>query len=616
MNEKNIELTIFDIINAIKRKKVVFLTTFFLILFLSLGLIFILPEKYETYAILEFSGSNESQSNILNNLGFSDILNLNNTSSDLETEIGKLKLDSVIYEIVKKMNLTQLANENKTLYQKLRKITITDIDMIQSLKNKIKIESYKLSDEKLTSNLIKISLLDSNPTFSASVILNLYESYYKYSEKQFLDNKETLLTTLTGLYSEASQKSDFYYNKLMDFKKENFIDESNSLKIFFDKYYSLEIELNDFENKIVELEQQIEMLENQYFNMDKKYKLKLLLNTDEISYINKSLTNDKLEYETLKLTSPNNPKILQLENKISIEEEFLKNKIEEILKDNLIFMSSVNMNDFNKYVSLKYQLENISIEKNSLIKLENKIKELISEKSDLLKTYLEIKEKYENWHKKEITLKNYIDQEKIKKLVYEPKLKMIDKVYIPTNPVAPNKVILLGISIFFSLIISFIKAFVSDLKDTRVKDMSIFSRMIKVPDFVVMNEESMDNIHKKILSHIISTEYNKVGILKVGSIKINLLGKIDSELMLLKNDRINIYKIKRPEDMSIFNSSPENKINIFELPPINDYYIELYIKKLDAVILLVEEFESDIENIKDFIAKNNIKNLKIVYIKK
>ncbi|GAB6190174.1 hypothetical protein JCM30566_19170 [Marinitoga arctica] len=614
MNEKYIEITIFDVVRAIKRKKAIFFTTMFFVFILSIILIFILPEKYETYAVLEYNGKIDSQQNILGNIGFSNLLDLGNSSSNLETELGKLKLESVVFEVVKKMNLTELANQNKTLYQKFRNITITDIDMIKSLQKKINIGNYSNAADDKTSNLIKVSLLDSNPTFAASIISNLYESYYSYSKKQYYENMQVILKNIESLLLDAESKSKYFYNKLIDFEKENLITDDNGLDVLFNKYYILEMELLDFENKSVLLQEQLKSIENRYFNLKKEYKIRLLLNNPEFSTIKSGIIKDKLEYETLKLTSPNDPKIFQLESKIKTEEEFLKTKIEETLKDNIIFMLSTNPQDFNTYTSLKYELENISLEKEVSTKLKEKIKMLIGEKSDLLKQYLDIKKSYVEWNNKKDVFKQYLDQEQIKKLTYEPGLKMIDRIYIPTNPVFPDKKIILGIGLFFSLIIAFIVAFISDLKNKKVKDIEIFSKSIKLPEYIISSKKDVENITKKILSNIISNNYKNIGISKAGNIKFDLINKIEKELLLLEVNDINIFKIKSPKDMKLLDIN-EKKINIVDLPKINDGYFDLYFSKIDSLILIVEEFVSDIENIKSFIYRNNIKNIKIVYIK-
>ncbi|SHF00607.1 Uncharacterized protein involved in exopolysaccharide biosynthesis [Marinitoga hydrogenitolerans DSM 16785] len=615
MNEKYVEITIFDIFRAIKRKKTIFIMFFLVILFLTIIVIYFLPEKYETYAILEYNGKVSSQQSILENIGFSNLLNLSDNTSNLETELGKLKLDSVIFKVIKKMDLTNLANQNKTLYQKLRNITITDIDMMRSLQKKINIENYGSAGEDKTSNLIKVSFLGSNPTFAASLISNLYESYYNYSEKQYYERMQVILKNIEDLLLESENKSKYFFNKLIDFEKENLISDNNKLNILFDKYYTLEMELLDFENKTVLLQEQIKTIENRYYNIKKEYKIKLLLNNPTFSTIENGIIKNRLEYETLKLTSPNDPKIFQLESKIKTEEEFLKTKIKETLKDNIIFMLSTNPQDFYTYTSLKYELENLSLEKEVSIKLKEKVKLLIGEKSDLLKQYLDIKKNYEEWNNKEKIFKQYLDQEKIKKLIYEPKLKMIDKIYIPTSPVFPNKKLFLGIGLFFAFIISFIMAFIFDLKDNRVKDIELFTKFIKLPEYIIDNENNIQNISKKILSHIISSSYRNIGISKVGNIDFDLINELEKELLIFENSKVNIFKVKSPKDMKLLEYNDIEKINIIELPSINDGYFDLFFNKVDSIILIVEEFSSNIKDIKYFLYRNNLKNIKILYIK-
>ncbi|KLO21180.1 GumC family protein [Marinitoga sp. 1155] len=608
MNQKEIEISISDIFRALKRRKKLFWAVFFLVIIISVGSLFVLKPKYEAYSVLEYSSEKNTQT-VLSNLGIQDILDVSSGSEDLDTEMEKIKLDNILLKVVKDLNMVENANNNRNIYLKLTGKILTERDMVEYLRKNIKIELYKSNDLAKMPNLIKLSFQSTDPTFAASVIDLTYNYYLDFSKKNFISSKEKYIKNLNMLLKESKDNMEKMSLKLIDFKTTNLIDENSFYNKYFDYYYTLDLKLLDVKNQENSLKEKLKILEDNYINLNEKLKKEIALKTPEISNLKKQLISDKINYETLKLSSPNNPSLYELESKIKVEEKTLNDMIKNLIADNKKFLININFDKYIEYMSLKEKLENIDINTNVLIEMKNKVGNIISQKGNLLHDYIEIKNKLDYWTQKYEKLNSFLEQEKIKALIFEPKLKIVNPIFIPQRPIFPSKknVVLLGtiFGIFFGILTSLMK----DFKDPTIKDLSLFIRIAKTPDYII-NKNNELRIIQKISSEIFSNKYKNVGFSCVGNYNIEILNSIYNELFNFKID-IEINTLKNSSDINLINKE-NKKISLFKLPNTEDGYFELYSQKMDILFLIVKEQSSEFE---EFLrVYNNQKNIKIIYI--
>ncbi|MBM7560338.1 GumC family protein [Marinitoga litoralis] len=603
MIQKEIEISISDIFKALKRRKKIFWAMFFLVIILSIFSLFIIKQKYEAYSILEFSSSNNTQ-NILTK-------NILNISSDFDTEIEKLKLDKILLQVVRDLNMVEDANNNRNLYLKLIGKTLTERDMVDYLRQNINIQTYKSNDLAKTPNLIKLSFQSTSPTLAASIINLTYDYYLKFSKESFIKSRKKYIDNLNLLLKEAKTNLEKKSSELLSFQTKYLINENSFYNSYFEYYYSLDLKLLDINNQTETLKKKINVMEKTYFNLDKNLKIDIIAKTPELSNLKKQLITDKINYETMKLSSPNNPNLYELESKIKVEEETLNSRIKNLISDNKKFLINVDFNKYIEYISLKAQLENIDIDKNVLIEMKKKIEEIISEKVDLLSQYIKIKNEQNYWQKKYEQLMEVLEQEKIKIKIFEPKLEAVNPAFIPERPSFPSKknTLLLGgiFGIFFGMLIALIR----DFKDPSIKDLSVFSRIVKTPDYII-NDQNEKNIIQKISSEIFSNNYKNIGFSSVGNIDFNITESVYNELFNFKID-IETISLKRKIEINSINSlKNSDKFRIFQLPRTEDGYFELFSEKMDILFLIIKEGKSDFE---EFLrVYNNQKNIRIVYV--
>ncbi|NUU97757.1 GNVR domain-containing protein [Marinitoga sp. 1138] len=588
------ELTLSDILRIFKRRKI----TFFVILILTILLtgLYLLktPATYEASLTFEMKDVS-STSSLLSQYGsLASMVGINlggSKGNSISNTIEKMKSDKILTAVIEKNNLVELYNSEKSpsfidkLLNRNKEIKLRDI--IEKLREDISIQQQK------DTSFIKISYKSTKPTLAASIVKSIYTEYLKYDKEEYLNDSEYYLSNLKKLFGPVEKKYMEIQKKLLDFQVNNKIFDEQSFEPYIDKYSQLYFSLIEIESQKKELEAAIKSVEDSISALNPDMKKFFLENNGNIGSLKNQLVSLKIEYETLKLTSSQNPKLLELESKIKVIEENLKAQMNDILNNNLKFLASTDPDAYKQYVSNKIKLELLDVMKASTVAVLNKIDADIKEKSPLLYEYFQLKKDSKILQEKYERLKASIETEEFKKNFYKPSLSIINDVYIPYKPVAPNKKLTLAIGIVLGFFLGILGVFIKDYNDKRIKDCSELSRILKSPEFIITRKNRRNEI-KKLANYIYVKGYhNKT--LGFTAVDYNEFLDIVEEVKL---------------DLSQLVNKRDLRINI--LPDIDNPDFILHEDDVDYTFVFIYREKSTLENIEKY--KDYLKNNYIVFV--
>ncbi|WP_129408517.1 GumC family protein [Marinitoga lauensis] len=616
------ELTLSDILRIFKRRKVTFFVIFIITILITGLYLFFAKDIYEAKMVVETKNTSKTSSLLAQYGSLASMVGISLPSggNSISTIIEKMKSDQILLKVIEKNNLLDyyLKNSKPSFISKIlnknNSNEINKYDIVKSIKENLDIQPQK------DTSLIKISYKSTDPTLAASIVQSVYDEYVKYEREIALADSNFYLKTLKDLFKDVSDKYLNIQKKILDFQVNNKIFDENSLDPFVSLYSKLYFDLIDIDSKKTELETKIKTIEDNLVNLNPDLKKFFLENNESIKPLKSELVNLKIEYETLKLNSTQNPKLIELETKIQVLEDNLKSQINSIMENNLKYLASTDIDTYKEYVNDKTQLELLDVVKSSTISLMQKIDSEIKAKSPLLYEYFLLKKDSAILQTKYNNLKSSIETQELQTKFLQPSIRIVDDVYIPYKPVAPNKKLTLAIGGVLGIFLAILGIFMKEYQDNKIKDVYEFANRYKAPEFVLKSFSNEKDI-KRIVNFIYINNLKKIGVTRIGefdykNIVYDLREKLNemqtfysienAELSLEEYEENNIVRIVRSDDGGDF------VVKI--LPELTDPDFILYEKYFENVIILIKEGVSEIEVIDRY--KEYIINNIVVYMEK
>lgn len=573
-NEREISFT--DILKIIKRRFPTFLIIFFSIIVLTIIYVFFLADQeYKIEQVIEYDGKT-SVSSLGEFSGLASLAGLSLPSSGsnptLQTEIERIKSDKVLEKVVREMNLVEYANKHKNFMAKLRNITYTERDFINSLKSKINVE------QKDQTNFVTISYQSENPTSAASIVSLTYKYYVEYEKDLSTQKSQDTLKRVNDLFKDVEKQYENINQQVYNYRIENKIN-NDSIDLGMINYYQdTYMKLMKMDQQKEELKIQQQTIEKNLMEMPEDMKVDLIDSTQSsIKGLKQQLLDLNIELETLKLNQPNSPKINQLETSIQVIKEQINKQQNEILSDKLKFLSATDRSKFEEYMNIQTQLELFDVTKQVYQKMLNVIDAEINKKSPIVYKYMNLLKEQKIIEAKYNTFYNTIEQEKMNLKLHAPKFTVISEAYVPPRPSSPNMNLSLAIGTILGIFAGFLGIFIRDNTDNRVMDESDIEKLLKEPDLILENDDEIDKIAKLIYNEktknisIIETQKNKTNnyAKKIYSLLINSnenLKFIDTTSNINFEDSIKKYEeVKNKKDNIIrFVSKKESNYLLYK----------------------------------------------------
>lgn len=565
------DITVRDIFNTIKRRWYVILILSILIFSSIMYIYSIIPRTYTSYIELELSSSSSSGD------GLSLILSDSGNNTEIKTEIEKMKNDEILKKLVYDFNMIERKNKSRHIIDRLRGKIYYERDLIDILKEELIIEA------KSGTNIVTISYSKRDPEYVKSILDKWYEYYIEYYINTQREKNNEKISMLVPLLDQINMDLEKINKEVIEYELKYKISDTNPL---MEKYYDVVKKIYQYNEDKNSLEVEIKNFENVYLDIDQEMKeIYLTEKNSEINNIKTQLENLQLEYESLKIISPNSPKLFELETKINVLKSELSKKLDVFINNKDMYLSAISMDLLNRYKTLKYSYEILDTQYNMLQNLEKKLSEEITKQSPILYKYLSLKKEQKILEEKYNIVKSILEQTRLKNIIESQKPRILNNSFVPTRPDFPSfKMFFLG-GFFVSIFLASIIALKIELSDNRVYSLKDFEYNYKTPELLISSSDEFKDISKYIYISNAKSILIIDSLLKnkdlVQEIIFNELSKLD--YLFIKVNRLDLEKIKEIE-----NKITKEKVVLYlELFDKNDYK---FLKELaDLVITIVAE---------------------------
>ncbi|MBM7560131.1 GumC family protein [Marinitoga litoralis] len=558
------DITVRDIFNTIKRRWYVILILSILIFSSIMYIYSIIPRTYTSYIELELSSSSSSGD------GLSLILSNSGNNTEIKTEIEKMKNDEILKKLVYDFNMIERKNKSRHIIDRLRGKIYYERDLIDILKEELIIEA------KSGTNIVTISYSKRDPEYVKAILDKWYQYYIEYYINTQREKNNEKISMLVPLLDQINKDLEDINKEVIEYELKYKISDTNPL---MEKYYDVVKKIYQYNEDKNSLEVEIKNFENVYLDIDQEMKeIYLTEKNSEIKNIKTQLENLQLEYESLKIISPNSPKLFELETKINVLKSELSKKLDVLINNKDMYLSAISMDLLNRYKTLKYSYEILDTQYNMLQNLEKKLSEEITNQSPILYKYLSLKKEQKILEEKYNIVKSTLEQTRLKNLIESQKPRILNNSFVPTRPDFPSfKIFFLG-GFFISIFLASIIALKIELSDNRVYSLKDFEYNYKKVNLVINKTEDFSNVSKYIymlnkenillvntidnedILNILYNEFSKLdyNIIKINHLDIEKIKEIESKINSAKN--IIILNSKDINDFNILNSKIEETI--------------------------------------------------------
>lgn len=447
------ELTLEDIFHIFRKRFWVFFVTFILtVAFVVIYLMYATP-IYEASATLKIEP--QSQGSI------TDLFSSQITSSrpDISTEVELIKSRSNIETVVDELNLVS--------YFKNTNPEITKNDVISIVSKMISISPVK------DTKIVKISVQSPDPILATSIANKLAQVYNELlkslSKNEYTVKRQFIESQIPKLESELKEAED----NLRKFKEENNVfvldEEAKNILSLMLNYDS---QINSYLLQKQENKATIEALNEMLKKVDEKIVSSETITTNPIvNQLKSQLVEYRIELAGLSNTySENDPKIVELKQKISETEKILKDEVAKIVTSQVQSINPAYQELYTQLIESQYKAEVYDSIIESLKILRDTYQKKMSKLPLLEQKLLELERDIKVKESLYTLLLEKLEETKIAEAGVIGTANIIDKAIVPEKPVKPNKKLTLAIGGVLGIFLGILLVFVVEYADKSIKD--------------------------------------------------------------------------------------------------------------------------------------------------
>ncbi|MDK2886940.1 MAG: polysaccharide biosynthesis transport protein, partial [Thermosipho sp. (in: thermotogales)] len=447
------ELTLEDILHIFRKRFWVFFVTFILTVVLVVIYLIYATPIYEASTTLKIEP--QSQGSI------TDLFSSQITSSrpDISTEVELIKSRSNIETVVDELNLVS--------YFKDTNPEITKNDVINIVSEMISISPVK------DTKIVKISVQSPDPILATSIANKLAEVYNELlkslSKNEYTVKRQFIESQIPKLESELKEAED----SLRKFKEENNVfvldEEAKNILSLMLNYDS---QINSYLLQKQENKATIEALNEMLKKVDEKIVSSETITTNPIvNQLKSQLVEYRIELAGLSNTySENDPKIVELKQKISETEKILKDEVAKIVTSQVQSINPAYQELYTQLIESQYKAEVYDSIIESLKTLRDTYQEKMSKLPLLEQKLLELERDIKVKESLYTLLLEKLEETKIAEAGVVGTANIIDRAIVPKNPVKPNKKLTLAIGGVLGIFLGILLVFVVEYADKSIKD--------------------------------------------------------------------------------------------------------------------------------------------------
>jgi capsular exopolysaccharide synthesis family protein len=407
-----------------------------------------------------------------------------NSDNDISTEIQLIKNVTNLNSALSKLDLTQYKNSKGFPY------SIPSV--LGSLKEKISITNYD------DTNLVELSVKDENPQFASdfanAIAVNFNEMLSEYSKESKNSQIEFLNKQIPSTENKLDEANDALFNYKaetgIDFLSNNTSSLVNHITYLQLRKKPLELQISESESLIDEFEELFayqlldfddyvndervqEILKNYELAFDELILFDMVSNSDyrnttSLSVVNYNI-NENLNNRIGELNSQMNQSKKELLNRIKAIN--LEKNIPQLISSNQYH----NMNDYYfaivdklcgdvDIINISKNIDNFEKEFNKIPLIEKEMSKLESDVDSL-----------EDIRKE---LNSLREQLSLTTAAQNNNVKLVSPAVVPINPVSPNKLLILAVSILLGAALGFFMCIVLNLMDDKIHSIDDLKKVI------------------------------------------------------------------------------------------------------------------------------------------
>ncbi|MGD1821728.1 MAG: GumC family protein [Pleomorphochaeta sp.] len=503
-------ISLFEIFELIYRRKILLL----LIIVLSFisGIIYLnfTEKKYQSTVTILVDPIKKSST--IGSVLSSDFFD---SSDDISTEVQLLTNITTLSDAISYLDLSKYSTSEGVLY--------SEINILSFIKNEVSVNLVK------DTNLVEVSITDSNPNFAADFANVLAISFNDILSKFSTDSKNTQILFLEEQIPEVELELKEANDKLFEYKAKTGIDFlSNNSATLVNNISYLEmkkkpLELEYFENLLTIEEYQesynklLPSLEickndtyiNSYLNSYKKANKEIIYfdlssNINSWNTTNLSVVNDNLN-DTV------NQRISQLNSLMNEAENLIINRLDEIHEAYEIEIDDYLISKYNLIIldtlTCELAIENIE---NAIISFEDNFNQLPEIEKELSTLQSDV-DSLEAIRKE---LNSLLEQVSLTAAANTNNVKIVSPAVVSVNEVSPNKLLILAVSILLGAALGFLLCLLLHMIDDTIHTVDDLKVVLnnKIPllgwiPYVIVDKKCLKKQNYKNSSMIMMDNY-------------------------------------------------------------------------------------------------------------
>jgi capsular exopolysaccharide synthesis family protein len=464
------ELSFEDIIKIFKKRFWWFFLTAFITGVITLIYIFTATPIYEASATIKVEPSSTSSP-------IGDIFGMQaGGSSEISTEIELIKSRRNFEKVIEELDLLEYY-KNKAEDPE----TAEELDTNKIIKNLSEIIS--VSPVKDT-NIVKITVKNEDPELAKNIANKLAEIYNELLKSLSKNEYTVRVDFIETQIPQTKEELDIAEKALREFKENNnvfLLDEE--AKALLDFLLTYDKQLNTYNIQIEESRARIEVFNELLKKVDEEI---ISSETITINPIVTQLRNKIIDYKVelaglIETRSPDDPRIIELKERLNEAEKQLKNQIETIVSSKVKTVNPEYKDIYTQLIEEQTKVQVLNSTINSIKKLRNEYQTHINTLPALEQQLMELQRNLKVKEELYILMLNKLEEAKIAEAGVIGTADIIDKAYTPELPVEPNKKLTAAIGGVLGIFLGILVVFIIEFMDKTVKDEEEIKRIIKKP---------------------------------------------------------------------------------------------------------------------------------------
>jgi len=470
-NEKqDLELTLEDIIKIFKKRWVWFVLITVITTVITAIYTFTQTPIYEAYTTIKVTPSSNSSA-------VADMFGTQmNTSLGINTEVELIKSRRNLEQVVEELDLVNHYNNNSENPDEIKNLDKRIV--LKKIRNMITVSTVS------NTNIVKISVQSQDPELAKNIanrLSNIYNDLLKsLSKNEYTIRVEFIETQIP----KTKQELDEAEKTLREFKEENNVFLLNEeAKALLDFLLTYDKQLNTYNIQLEESKSKIKILNDLLKKVDEEIISSETITINPIvSQLKSKIVNYKVEIAGLVETrSPDDPRIIEVKEKLNESEKQLKKEIETIISSKVKTINPEYRNLYTQQIEELTKIQVLDSTIGSIEKLRNEYKNKINKLPGKEQQLMELERNLKVKEGLYILMLNKLEEAKIAEAGVIGTANIIDKAFIPEVPIAPNKKLMMAIGGVLGVFLGILGVFIVESTDKTINDEEEIKRFIKKP---------------------------------------------------------------------------------------------------------------------------------------